>query len=97
MFRIHVGQDSNCWSNGGRWVRIQGSVCRHAILDEDSECGPEIRAGKCTACRNALIMFTIVLTTLAIGIDEKSVFVKPVNILLKVFRLVIFASELEAN
>ena len=47
--------------------------------------------------KEALIMFTIVLTTLAIGIDEKSVFVKPVNILLKVFRLVIFASELEAN
>ena len=59
MFRIHVGQDSNCWSNGGRWVRIQGSVCRHAILDEDSECGPKIRAGRCTACKNALIMFTI--------------------------------------
>jgi hypothetical protein len=45
MFCLHVGQDSNCWSNGGRWVRIQGSVCRHASLDEDTECGPKIRAG----------------------------------------------------
>jgi hypothetical protein len=45
MFCLHVGQDSNCWSNGGRWVRIQCSVCRHASLDEDTECGPKIRAG----------------------------------------------------
>jgi hypothetical protein len=47
--------------------------------------------------RDALSMFTTVLTTLEIGIEAKSVLVRPGSILLSVSRLVMFASEFEAN